>query len=161
MKFFAVIKSPAFYFASSQVLYLVLTTMLITVGYIVTPVLFEQLSSKIAGDIAGILFQFSGYITLAFLVLLLIWQLTLKVKFSFSWPNVLSFSIMLILLWWINPLMSEIKAKNPLGVTHNSADWPLFASLHGAYQIGYLLVIIMLILGMVKSAKALRLSMIK
>jgi len=161
MKFFAIIKSPSFYFATSQFLYLALTTLLITVGYLVTPVLFSQLSSKAAGDIAGILFQLSGYITLVVLGFLLIWQLTLKVKFTFSWPNIISILIMLILLWWITPLMSEIKAKYPLGVTHNSADWSFFASLHGVYQFGYLIVIVMLILGLAKSVKALKLSMAK
>jgi len=154
-------KAGSFYLISGLILQSFLLTLLITVGYLVTPVLFDSLETKTAGDIAGILFQISGYITISILILLLLWQQFYKFTFVSIWPNRIVVLIMLLLLFWISPWMNKIKQDYPLGLTSDSADWPIFASLHGVYQVGYLIVIIALIWSVYRSVKILNLNVHK
>ncbi|WP_040725427.1 DUF4149 domain-containing protein [Thiomicrorhabdus sp. Kp2] len=149
-------KRESFYFALSQFVFTFLATLFIVVGYLVTPVLFANLDSKGAGDIAGVLFVISGYISLFFLTLLLGWQFVLKLGLRFYWQNIFLLSILAILLWVISPWMSAIKQNYPMGLSKDSIDWPEFAALHGVYQVAYLLVIIVLIVAILKSAKSLK-----
>jgi len=154
-------KAESFYLIIGLVLQSFLVTLLITVGYLVTPVLFDSVDSKTAGDIAGVLFQISGYITLSVLILLLIWQQFYKFTSISTWANRVVVVIMLLLLFWISPWMNKIKQEYPMGVTPDSADWSIFASLHGVYQVGYLIVIIALIWNVYRSVKILNLNVHK
>jgi len=125
-------------------------------GYLVTPVLFASLSSKLAGFIAGFLFSISGYILVVTLLLLMVWRLSVRrVAFSVIFDSI-SLLLMGVLLWLVSPWMAEIKAKYPKGLDDTAADWSLFASLHGVYQLGYLIVIIMLILSIFKTLKVMK-----
>ncbi|GAB6070563.1 hypothetical protein JCM30760_16600 [Thiomicrorhabdus hydrogeniphila] len=154
-------KPASYYLTIGLVLQSFLLTLLITLGYFVTPVLFDSLDTKTAGDIAGILFQISGYVTLTVLILLLLWQQFYKFTFVSIWPNRIVVLIMLLLLFWISPWMNKIKEDYPLGLTSDSADWSIFASLHGVYQVGYLIVIIALIWSVYRSVKILNLNVYK
>lgn len=149
-------KKYLFYYTISQVLYTFLATLLIVVGYLVAPILFSALESKPAGDIAGLLFIISGYITLFLVLMMLMWQFWLKLGWRFYWQSIFVIPIMATLLLFITPWMNEIKALYPQGLTKESPDWPLFASLHGLYQLAYLVVIIMLIWAMLKSVNSMK-----
>ena len=92
---------------------------------------------------------------LSFMAFLLLWSFFIGLSLGFNWPNIFSMFLMSILLWVVSPWMNEIKQNYPLGITKESVDWTLFASLHGVYQLCYLLVIIMLIFIILKSAKRL------
>ena len=154
-------RSPLNYHSISLVVYTFLATLLIVLGYIVTPILFAALSSKIAGQVAGVLFNIGGYVSLVLLLILFAWHYGLRLAVKSIWPNIMAMMIMIVLLWLISPWMAEIKALYPSGLDKNSADWPLFASLHGIYQLGYLLVITLLIAEMLKSTKSIYLLVIK
>lgn len=154
-------RSPLNYHSISLVVYTFLVTLLIVLGYIVTPILFATLSSKMAGHLAGVLFNIGGYVSLVLLLILFAWHYGLRLAVKSIWPNIMAMMIMIVLLWLISPWMAEIKALYPSGLDKNSADWPLFASLHGIYQLGYLLVITLLIAEILKSTKSIYLLVIK
>lgn len=154
-------RSQLNYHSISLVIYTFLATLLIVLGYIVTPILFATLSSKIAGQVAGVLFNIGGYISVVLMLILFAWHYGLRLGAKSIWPNFLAMMIMMVLLWLISPWMVEIKAQYPSGINKESVGWPLFASLHGIYQLGYLVVIIMLIVAMMKSTKSVYLSVIK
>lgn len=149
------------YHLMGLVVYTFLVTFLVVLGYVVAPILFANLSSKMAGYIAGILFNIGGYISVLLLFMLFIWHYVLKLGVKLIWPNVLAMSIMMVLLWLISPWMAEIKALYPLGLDKGTSEWPLFASLHGIYQLGYLTVIVLLVVAMWRSIKSIRLSVRK
>lgn len=155
------LKSELSYHSISLIVYTFLATMLVVLGYIVAPVLFAAMSSKLAGYVAGVLFYIGGYITLVLLLVLFAWHYGLKLAVKSIWPNIMAMLIMGVLLWLISPWMAEIKALYASGIDKESVDWPLFASLHGIYQLGYLIVIIMLIVAMLKSTKSIYLSVMK
>ncbi|WEJ63493.1 DUF4149 domain-containing protein [Thiomicrorhabdus lithotrophica] len=154
-------RSQLNYHSISLVIYTFLATLLIVLGYIVTPILFATLTSKMAGHVAGVLFNIGGYISVVLMLILFAWHYGLKLEAKSIWHNFLAMMIMIVLLWLISPWMGEIKALYPSGIDKSSVDWPLFASLHGIYQLGYLIVIIMLIVAMLKSTKSVHLSVMK
>jgi len=139
------IKTDLNYRIYSLAIYSFLLSLFIGMGYIVTPILFSVLDSKTAGLLAGYLFKIIAYISLVLMVLFAIWHKFLRLSIKSMWPNLLSILIMSNLVWFIAPWMQNIKSMHPMGLSKGSADWPLFASLHGLYQVGYLVVIIMLI----------------
>ncbi|BCN93126.1 hypothetical protein THMIRHAM_09110 [Thiomicrorhabdus immobilis] len=150
------IRSISSYYSTSLIIYSALISLLLTIGYLVTPVLFASLSAKLAGFIAGLLFNISGYLLLLFLLLLLAWRMSVRRVAISIWFDAISLFLMTGLLWVVSPWMTEIKAKYPQGIEKNAVDWPLFASLHGVYQVGYLIVIIMLIVAMFKTVKCIK-----
>ena len=122
-----------------------LVSLLLTIGYLVTPILFLELPPKQAGEIAGFLFNSASLIVLPCLFILIGFYAFYENQLKQVKSLVLSLVLLLILRLWISPWMSEIKAIYPLGLDKNSADWPLFASLHGVYQIAYLGIILLLL----------------
>jgi len=140
------LKTDLNYRIYSLAIYSFLLSLFIGMGYIATPIMFSVLDSKTAGLIAGHLFKITAYISLVLMLLLAIWHKFLSLSIKSIWPNLLSLFIMSNLLWFITPWMQNIKSMYPMGLSKGSTDWPLFASLHGLYQLGYLVVIIMLIL---------------
>jgi len=117
----------------------------ITVGYLVAPVLFAELPSKLAGEVAGKLFEFSSLIVLVTLIM----SLGVYVGIEQSIRSVKSLVIALILVsvlrFWIAPWMADIKMAYPLGLTRASPDWGTFSTLHGVYQLLFLIVIALLL----------------
>lgn len=122
-----------------------LVALLLTIGYLVTPILFSELPQKQAGELAGLLFNWASSIVLSSLFLLIGFYAFYKKRLKCVKSLSLSLGLLVILRFWISPFMSEIKALYPLGIDKSSADWSLFASLHGAYQIGYLSIILLLL----------------
>ena len=122
-----------------------LVTLLLTIGYLVTPVLFSELPQKQAGELAGLLFNWASSIVLSSLFLLIGFYAFSKNRLKCVKSLSLSLGLLVVLRFWISPLMSEIKALYPLGLNKSSADWSLFSSLHGVYQIGYLAIILLLL----------------
>lgn len=155
------IRSISSYYSTSLIFYSAMISLLLTMGYLVTPVLFASLSSKLAGFIAGLLFSISGYLVLLFLLVLLAWRISVRRVAISIWFDFISVVLMGFLLWIVSPWMVEIKAKYPQGIDKNAIDWPLFASLHGVYQVGYLIVIIMLIVAMLKTLKLMKTTLAK
>lgn len=133
------------------ILQTVLVVLLTLLGYLVTPLLFAMLPQKVAGDIAGDLFNIAAVITIVGLILLPASSCLRKESLRQRWHWLLSLIIMVVLYLGIAPWMADIKLAYPGGVSKESADWTLFASLHGIYQLGYLLVIGLLIYGGYKS----------
>ncbi|MGM0541248.1 MAG: DUF4149 domain-containing protein [Pseudomonadota bacterium] len=121
-----------------------LATLLLTIGYLVTPILFSELSQNQAGKLAGLLFNKASLIVLGSLFLLVGFYAFYKKRLKLVKSLLLSLGLLMILRFWISPWMADIKALYPLGIDKNSADWILFASLHGAYQVGYLAIILLL-----------------
>lgn len=129
--------------------FVVLMTMLVT-GYLVAPVLFANLTAKVAGDIAGILFNITAYIALvSFLIMAVLYKFQQRSGFL-VWSNLLNLVIMLLAVFWLTPWMAEIKSSYPQGLSKESADWALFASLHGVYQLAYLVVMTLILIGIFK-----------
>lgn len=127
-----------------------LAILLLTIGYLVTPILFSELPQNQAGEVAGILFNGASLIVLGSLFLLIGFYAFYKNRLNFVKSLLLSLALLMILRFWISPWMANIKALYPLGIDKNSADWILFASLHGAYQVAYLAIILLLIYWSVK-----------
>ena len=122
-----------------------LVSLLLTIGYLVTPILFSELPQKQAGELAGVLFNWASLIVSGSLFLLIGFYAFYKNKLKQVKSLGLSLGLLMILRFWISPWMTEIKALYPLGLDKSSVDWPLFASLHGVYQIGYLAIILLLL----------------
>ncbi|MCF6253818.1 MAG: DUF4149 domain-containing protein [Thiomicrorhabdus sp.] len=117
----------------------------VTVGYLVAPVLFAELPSKLAGEVAGKLFEFSSLIVLVVLIMLLGVYIGLEQSIRSIKSLVVAAVLVSLLRFWIAPWMAEIKAAYPLGVTRASPDWGTFSSLHGVYQLVFLMVIALLL----------------
>lgn len=126
------------------VMNILLAVLLMTLGYLVAPLLFSTLETKIAGDLAGHLFVFSGWTFVTVLSLWLGWSRFKQYRSPYVLVYYLTLFVMLLLLLIVSPWMAEIKQNYPAGITRESIEWPLFASLHGIYQLGYLIVIIVL-----------------
>lgn len=124
---------------------MVLVTLLVTIGYLVTPILFLELPQKQAGELAGLLFNRVSLIVSGSLILLIGFYAIYKNQLKQVKSLVLSLGLLMLLRFWISPWMAEIKGLYPLGLDKNSVDWPLFASLHGVYQVGYLSIILWLL----------------
>ena len=145
------IKLKARYQIIAAMICLSLAIALISIGYLVAPVLFAELGKKQAGEIAGILFSQMSWVVL--ISLMIITAAYLFFEKSLASIKSLLVSLLLVgsLKFWITAWMVEIKLNNPLGVTYGAADWRLFASLHGVYQLFYLVVVILLIFWSVKT----------
>lgn len=122
-----------------------LVSLLLTIGYLVTPILFSQLPQNKAGELAGLLFNGASGIVLGTLFLIIGFYVFYVNKLNCVKSLGLSLGLLMMLRFWISPWMTEIKALYPLGIDNNSADWSLFASLHGVYQISYLSIILLLL----------------
>ncbi|MBO1926756.1 DUF4149 domain-containing protein [Thiomicrorhabdus sp. 6S2-11] len=118
----------------------------ITMGYVVTPILFTQIDSKSAGDIAGVLFAIFSYFGMAAAVLSL-----LLIKFIDNLAKLPKWPIMVTLLltasshFGLGGWMTQIKARYPQGLDSHSADWALFMQVHGVYQLLYVVVLFVLL----------------
>ncbi len=122
-----------------------LVSLLLTIGYLVTPILFLELPQKQAGELAGLLFNDASLIVSGSLFLLIGFYAFYNKRLKCVKSLGLSLGLLMILRFWISPWMVEIKALYPLGLDKTSADWTLFASLHGVYQVGYLFIILLLL----------------
>lgn len=146
------LSSKQFYFAYA--LQVMIATLLIVVGYIITPLLFRELSSKVAGDIAGQLFDMLAVFSIIGFVILASQSCRHNQKLRLRWQWLLSLIIMAVLLFGLAPWMAEIKSAYPQGISQDSVDWKLFSALHGGYQLGYLSVLILTFYGIYTSLKA-------
>lgn len=122
-----------------------LASLLLTIGYLVTPILFSELPQKQAGELAGLLFNGASLIVSGSLFVLIGFYAFYQNKLKNVKSLTLSLVLLMILHFWISPWMTEIKALYPLGIDKSSVDWPLFASLHGVYQVGYLSIVLLLL----------------
>lgn len=148
-----------------QVITLVMNTLLamllMTLGYLVAPLLFSTLETTVAGDLAGHLFVFSGWTLVTVFSLWVGWSRFKQYRSSYVLVYYLTLFVMLLLLLIVSPWMAEIKQNYPAGITRESIEWPLFASLHSIYQLGYLIVIIVLFFNAWQSWSEIRRSMSK
>ena len=126
-------------------------TMMVVMGYLVAPILFAELNSKAAGDIAGKLFALTAYSVIVVMVLLAATSCYQKKPLKYRWHWLLSLIIITVLLFGIDPWMERIKSIYPQGISQDSPDWQLFAGLHGVYQLGYLMVLFLTSYGIYKS----------
>ena len=123
----------------------------ITVGYLVAPVLFAELPSKLAGEVTGKLFEFSSLIILVTLIMLLGVYIGIEQSIRSVKSLVVSVVLVCVLRFWISPWMAEIKGDYPLGLTRASEGWETFSMLHGVYQLLFLLTIILLLAWSIKT----------
>lgn len=130
-----------------------LITVMLTLGYWVTPLLFAQLEPVLAGALAAKLFNVSSLLVLSLLVLMMVWGVLKNgiIALKFMWPLELSLVLMGLLYGWVSPAMQSIKLRYPNGLDKLSVDWPMFAALHGVYQILYLAVIVLLCFWLIKN----------
>ncbi|WP_127470612.1 DUF4149 domain-containing protein [Thiomicrorhabdus aquaedulcis] len=132
---------------------IVLITVMLTLGYWVTPLLFGQLEPVLAGALAAKLFSASALLVLGMLTVVILWGVWKNGIFitKSMWPLGLSIFLMTGLYGWVSPAMQSIKLRYPNGVDKLSVDWPMFASLHGVYQVLYLLVIVLMCFWLIKN----------
>lgn len=128
----------------SVLLMTISVTMLVTVGYLVVPILFTVLPQVQAGRIAAILFQYSSGITLLLITMVLLATVWLKPVLKQLKTVLFVWASLLVIKFGIARWMADIKARYPQGLDLTSADWKLFAMLHGVYQLFYLLIVITL-----------------
>ena len=106
------------------------------IGYIAAPTLFAMLDDKrMAGELAGQMFQIIGYIGLVCGLLLLI--ATFR-RLTFQWRTwVLLFMVVLVACgqFWLQPLMAELKTS---GLVEGSAQAKQFGLLHGVASMLYM-----------------------
>ncbi len=140
----------AFHDALAVILQAVMVTMLVVLGYVVAPVLFAELSSKTAGDIAGTFFTIAAITSILLLAFLAASSCYRRQSLKQRWHWLTGLVIMVVLLLGITPWMAQIKAQYPAGITQEAIDWPLFAALHGVYQLSYLAVIFLMLFGILK-----------
>lgn len=126
----------------------------ITVGYLVAPVLFAELPSKLAGGVAAKLFEFSSLIILVVLVMVLGVYIGIEQSIRSIKSLVVATVLVSLLRFWIAPWMAEIKAAYPLGLTRSSPDWGDFSMLHGVYQLLFLMVIVLLLFWSIKVVRS-------
>ncbi len=122
----------------------------ITVGYLAAPVLFAELPSKLAGEVAGKLFEFSSLIMQVTLIMLLGVYIGMEQSIRSIKTLVVALLFVCVLRFWIAPWMAEIKAAYPSGLTRASTDWAAFSTLHGIYQLLFLIVILLLLFWSIK-----------
>ncbi|MPS49709.1 DUF4149 domain-containing protein [Methylobacillus sp.] len=115
-----------------------------TVGYVVAPSLFHQLSENkpLAGNLAGQLFELVAYIGMVSAVYLLLHRVLRfgapALKQGFFWAVVVMLLLTLAGQFGIQPLMASLKAQAlPADVMH-SAFADRFRTWHGIASIGYL-----------------------
>lgn len=141
------IKNTCFYWQTQFKVSLILAVLLIVLGYVITPILFASFSERQAGEFAAVLFNLVAAVTILLLSGLLVLAFKLRlISMKTHWSVGLALMLMLGLLFYFAPEMALIKAQNSMQNLRESLDWPRFAALHGVYQLGYLVVIAMLIL---------------
>ncbi|QCU89977.1 DUF4149 domain-containing protein [Thiomicrorhabdus sediminis] len=148
------IKNTCFYWQAQFKVSLILALLLMVLGYVVTPILFASFNERQAGEFAAVLFNLIAVVTVLLLLGLLVIAFKLRlVSLKTHWSAGLAFMLMLSLLFYFAPEMASIKVQNSMQNLRESLDWPRFAALHGIYQLGYLVVIAMLILQTWQSRK--------
>ena len=135
----------------SAIVCLLIAAGFMSVGYLVAPVLFSELGQKQAGQIAAVLFNQLSLIALIGMALVLTVMLVFEKQLKHVKSLLLSFVLLLTLKFWISPWMADIKERYPQGLDYASADWQLFASLHGIYQLLYLIVVSLLLYWSIKT----------
>ncbi len=131
-------------------------TLMVVIGYLVAPVLFHYLPEKTAGEIAGRLFDISSYVYLmVFSCVLALMKFQKQVGFVI-WSSLINLVVILLIVFVLAPWMDEIKSLYPQGGLKASQDWTLFASLHGIYQLAYLLIILLLAIGIIQQFRWMR-----
>ncbi|HJW02562.1 MAG TPA: DUF4149 domain-containing protein [Azospira sp.] len=116
------------------------------VGYLVAPVLFASLPTRLlAGEVAGQLFSWMGWIGVGCGVYLLAYRSCQSREAWRSWPF-LALCLMLLLslaqLFWLQPVIAQIKAElgSALGSLAAGDDrGGRFALWHGVSALAYLL----------------------
>lgn len=141
----------SFHFRLALITPIVVACFLIIVGYVVTPVLFQQLPAKQAGAVASELFVYVAVVCLVSFSILAFQSCRHQQSLAQRWHWLLSIIIMSLLLFGLSPWMADIKATYPQGISHDSTDWKLFATLHGFYQLGYLMVLVLTLYGFYKT----------
>lgn len=105
------------------------------IGYIAVPTLFAMLEDRrLAGELAGQMFQIIGYIGLVSGTLLLI---SVARRLKLQWRTwLLLFMLVLVMCgqFWLQPLMADLKAS---GLVEGSAQAKQFGMLHGVASILY------------------------
>ncbi|GKT11255.1 MAG: hypothetical protein ISEC1_P0218 [Thiomicrorhabdus sp.] len=132
------------YKALSVIICLVVAAAFIAVGYMVAPVLFSELAQKQAGQIMAVLFNKLSLLALILLMVVIAVTVYFERQLNTIKSLVLSLGLLVSLKFWISPWMAEIKASYPEGLNYGAADWNLFASLHGVYQLLYLIIVLLL-----------------
>lgn len=117
-----------------------------TMGYIVTPILFSEIASQTAGDIAGVLFAIFSYFVMAVaLSSLVVLKLVKTLSYLPKWPLWCIFGLTAVSHYALGGWMAQIKVQSPQGVDSQSANWELFMQIHGVYQLLYVIVLLMLL----------------
>lgn len=112
------------------------------IGYLAAPVLFASLPSRLtAGDLAGQLFYFIGWIGVACGGYLLLFSYLQRPRRGLcSWPT-LALCVMVLLsllqLFWLQPLTAQIKAEMHSVAGGESFSGP-FALWHAVASLAYL-----------------------
>ncbi|WP_178861657.1 DUF4149 domain-containing protein [Thiomicrorhabdus cannonii] len=122
-----------------------LAAVLLTVGYVVAPLLFAELSEVAAGKLVGVLLQWSQSFVLVWLLLSATAFWFYRHAWVFGKTFVLLMLLLAINLFWLGPEMEALKAGFPEGVPKGSALWQEFMMLHGLYQLSYLSAILLLV----------------
>ena len=108
-----------------------------TVGYIVTPVLFQMLDKSVAGNVAGQLFSIVSYIGI-FSAVALVFNVIAQRGFSSRHWQLWTLLFMLIIIaigeFVLQPMMSDLKL---LGLSGEAAT--KFGRLHGIASVLFLL----------------------
>lgn len=108
-----------------------------SIGYIVTPVLFQMLDKMVAGTIAGQLFSIVSYVGI-FSAIALIINIVLQYGFSARHWQLLTLIVMLLVIvigqFVLQPMMAELKAA---GLSDNNAAE--FGRLHGMSSLLFLI----------------------
>ncbi|MCB5184878.1 DUF4149 domain-containing protein [Methylobacillus gramineus] len=115
-----------------------------TVGYIVAPTLFHQLSDRqLAGTIAGKLFEIVAYVGFASAFYLLLHRLmrvgTSALKQGFFWAVFVMLLLALAGHFGIQPLMAALKAQAMPADVMNSVFSSRFKTWHGVASVAYLI----------------------
>ncbi len=113
---------------------------MLTVGYLVAPILFQMLDKQLAGQVAGRLFHFVFIIGLVSgpLLALHFWRRSGKaaLKNWRLWALVAMLVLVIIGFFVLQPLMQELKTG---GLIPGSAEAATFGKLHGISSILYML----------------------
>jgi len=104
-----------------------------TVGFLVTPVLFKTLDSRqLAGELAGIFFQYMGFMGLVCGSLLLLVALYIARGHALRqwriWMLMCMIALVSIGLFYLQPMMQDLKLQ---GIEKGTEQAAMFGRLHG------------------------------
>lgn len=133
---------------------LIFAILLVTVGYLVAPVVFQNLEQVSAGELVGELLTLSNWLVLTGLTGILVARLLGLKALIHNWMLLLSISIVVFNQYWLSPLMKSIKLDYPHGLTKSSEAWSEFAMWHGVYQLLFLALILLLLTWSVVNIKS-------